>query len=174
MKNRIGIIVIIIIGFIVTRSIDAPKEPVLTKVAPIEELYTVTQIIDGDTITVSKNGTEEKVRLLGIDTPEVDASRGPVECFGKEASEKTTSLLAGQAVTLETDPTQTVRDKYERLLAYVYTSDGTFINKILVDGGFAREYTYDNPYTYQADFKASEKIARTKERGLWSAANCPN
>lgn len=173
MKKRISLIIIVVIGFIITRFLDAPTEPEPPTPEIRGELYTVTKIIDGDTITVQKDDTEEKVRLLGIDTPEVDESRGSVECFGKEASEKTSSLLSGQSVFLETDPTQTERDTYDRLVAYVYTADGTLINKILVEGGYATEFTYDIPYTYQADFKAAEKTARTEQRGLWSISTCP-
>jgi micrococcal nuclease len=174
MKKLTLLFVIIIVGLIATRFVDIPKEPVPTKTEAIGELYAVTHIIDGDTIIVDKDGKEEKVRLLGIDTPEVDETRGPVECFGKEASAKTDSLLAGQSVYLETDPSQAERDKYNRLLAYVYTQDGALVNKILVEGGYAREYTYDKPYTYQADFQVAEKSARDDKRGLWSKGNCPN
>lgn len=174
MKRRLGLIFIIIIGFIFTRLVNTPTVPEPSNLEVTGELYVVTQIIDGDTITVNKNGNEERVRLLGIDTPEVDVSRGPIECFGKEASDKTASLLTGQSVSLETDPTQAQRDTYGRLLAYVYTADGVLINKLLVEGGFAREYTYNIPYTYQADFKAAEKSARVAERGIWSRDNCPS
>jgi micrococcal nuclease len=173
MKKRIVLVLIILIGAVVTHFVQAPVAPESKPEESIGELYPVTHIIDGDTIIVRMGGVDEKVRLLGIDTPEVDESRGPVECYGKEASEKTTSLLEGQSVYLETDPTQAKRDSYDRLLAYVYTSDSTLINKILVEGGYAREYTYDEPYLFQADFKAAEKSARTKEQGLWSGINCP-
>ncbi len=174
MKRRLGLIVIIVIGFVITRLVNTPTEPEPSNPEIAGELYLVTNVIDGDTITVNKNGSKETVRLLGIDTPEVDISRGPVECFGKEASEKTASLLAGQSVSLETDPTQAQRDTYNRLLAYVYTADGALVNKLLIESGFAREYTYDKPYTYRADFQAAEKSARTEERGIWSKDHCPN
>lgn len=174
MKKRLIFAIILIAGFIISRFTHAPTAAPSPTSEEAAGLYEVTQIIDGDTITVTRDGAEEKVRLLGIDTPEVDETRGPVECFGKEASAKTTSLLTGESVSLETDPTQAERDKYGRLLAYVYTADGALVNKILVEGGYAREYTYDKPYTYQADFKAAEKTARAKESGLWSGDTCPN
>lgn len=173
MKKRLILVIIIIAGFIISRFTQAPTVAPSPAAEEAGGQYEVTQIIDGDTIIVTRDGTEEKVRFLGIDTPEVDETRGPVECFGKEASIKTTSLLAGESVSLETDPTQAQRDKYGRLLAYVYTADGALVNKILVEGGYAREYTYDKPYTYQADFQAAEKTARAKESGLWSSSNCP-
>jgi len=174
MKKRFILIAILVAGLIISRLTQAPTTPQAAPDAALGPLFSVTSIVDGDTIIVSKNGKEEKVRLLGIDTPEVDETRGPVECFGKEASEKTASLLTGQSVYLETDPTQAERDKYDRLLAYVYTQDGALVNKILVEGGYAREFTYDKPYTYQADFQVAEKSARDDKRGLWSKDNCPN
>jgi micrococcal nuclease len=172
MKKGLVFAIILLIGIIISRFTHAPTTPPPGP-ALVSQLYPVTHIIDGDTITITKDGAEEKVRLLGIDSPEVDTSRGPVECFGQEASEKTASLLTGQSVSLEIDPTQAQRDKYGRLLAYVYTADGTLINKILVEGGYAKEYTYDTPYTYKADFKAAEKTAQAGGRGLWSTSTCP-
>jgi len=135
--------------------------------------YPVIEVIDGDTIVVKKDNEEIIVRLLGIDTPEVDPSRGKVECYGKEASAETKRLLTGTSVTLETDPSQDMYDQYGRLLAYVSLSDTTLINKLLVESGYAREYTFDNEYLYQADFVAAEKVARENQRGLWSKENCP-
>jgi micrococcal nuclease len=173
MKKLLIFIIILIIGLAISKLTQAPTTSQTPQAAEMGPLFAVTDIIDGDTITVNKNGKEEKVRFLGIDTPEVDETRGPVECFGKEASEKTASLLTGQSVYLEADPSQTERDKYDRLLAYVYTTDKTLINKILVEGGYAKEYTYDKPYTYQADFQAAERSARNASSGLWSTSNCP-
>ncbi len=173
MKKRFFLVIVLLAGFFASQYVDTPTKTPSTPQQPTTELYPVVHIVDGDTIIVSKNGVEEKVRLLGIDTPEVDISRGPAECFGKEATEKTTSLLSGQSVSLESDPTQAERDTYNRLLAYVSLTDGTLINKILVEGGYAKEYTFDEAYTYQADFEAAEKSAQTQKRGLWSTDNCP-
>lgn len=134
--------------------------------------YPVTHVADGDTIEVQKDGESVKVRLIGINTPESVDPRRPVQCFGKEASARTHEILDGKSVALETDPTQDTYDKYGRLLAYVFLPDGTLVNEQLVTEGFAHEYTYDQPYTYQARFKTAEKAAREARRGLWSPDTC--
>ncbi len=136
-------------------------------------LYKVLRIVDGDTIAVEIDGKSESVRMIGIDTPEINDSRTGVQCFGKEASEETKSLLTGAKVRLEKDDSQGERDKYKRLLAYVFREDGVFITKKLVADGYAHEYTYDLPYKYQVQFKAAETAAREGEKGLWSPAACP-
>lgn len=139
---------------------------------PASDTYQVIKVVDGDTLVINKNGSSETVRLIGIDTPETVDPRKTVQCFGKEASDMTKSLLVGRQVRIETDPTQGERDKYDRLLAYVYRDDGLFINKYLIENGYAHEYTYRLPYRYQADFKAAQKIAQTEHRGLWAPDVC--
>jgi len=136
------------------------------------ELVKVTKIVDGDTIKVEINNQIETVRLIGIDTPETKDPRKTVQCFGKEASEKTKELLENKMVRLEADSTQTDRDKYGRLLRYIYLENGTFINKKLIEEGFAFEYTYQIPYLYQAEFKAAQKLAETNNLGLWNENSC--
>ncbi len=132
----------------------------------------VSSVIDGDTIKVVDNGVIENVRLLGIDTPETVDPRKPVQCFGKEASEKTKSILTGQFIRLEFDPTQGNKDTYGRLLRYVFLPGGTFINRFLVAEGYAHEYTYNTPYRYQKEFRAAEAAAREARLGLWNPATC--
>jgi len=132
-----------------------------------QTLYPVTGIIDGDTIRVRIQRTIVTVRLLGINTPETFDPRREVECFGPEASEKIKELLFNQKVFLKLNPKREVFDKYGRYLAYVYRSDGLFINEKLLSEGYAREYTYGKPYSFVTKFKALEKKARTEKRGLW-------
>lgn len=137
------------------------------------ESYPVTRVIDGDTIEVQRDGKKETVRLIGIDTPEVVDPRSPIECFGKQASEKARSLLIGQGVILKADTTQSDKDRYGRLLRYVYLVDGTFINDLLIREGYAHEYTYQNdPYIFQQQFKDAEKEAQENKRGLWAENAC--
>lgn len=133
---------------------------------------TVTRVVDGDTIIVSINGTTEKVRLIGVDTPETVDPRKPVQCFGNEASAFTKSLLTDESVHFESDPTQGDRDKYGRLLRYVFLSDGTLVNQQIIALGYGHEYTYRIPYKYQAKFKAAERIAREGKKGLWGPSAC--
>ncbi len=133
----------------------------------------VTRVVDGDTITGNYNGNKVTVRMIGVDTPETVDPRRAVQCFGKEASAKTTELLAGQTVILKSDPTQGDVDKYNRALRYVFLQDGTHINELLIREGYAHEYTYQSkPYHYQEEFKAAEKIAREQKRGLWADGVC--
>jgi micrococcal nuclease len=134
--------------------------------------YKVTKVVDGDTVDVEKNNESYRVRLIGINSPESVDPRREVECFGKEASEYMNDLALGEKVNLETDNTQTQYDKYGRLLAYVYLQDGQMLNRKMLADGYAYEYTYDNPYKYQKDFKEVEEFAKLSNRGLWSAQTC--
>jgi micrococcal nuclease len=126
--------------------------------------FTVTKIIDGDTIQV--NGIL-KVRYIGIDTPEtVDPKRG-VGCFGKEASAKNSELVLGKIITMEKDVNET--DRFGRLLRYVYIN-GVMINNELVRLGYAKAATFPPDVKYQSQFSESEKYARENKLGLWG--NC--
>lgn len=136
------------------------------------QYYAVTSVVDGDTIKVNVNGTVETLRLIGMDTPETVDPRKPVQCFGKEASNKAKELLVGTKVRMEKDPTQGELDKYGRTLAYIYREDGLFYNKYMIEQGYAHEYTYNTPYKYQAEFKAAQKSAQENLRGLWSPTTC--
>ncbi|MGA7499502.1 MAG: thermonuclease family protein [Isosphaeraceae bacterium] len=96
----------------------------------------VVRVIDGDTIVVQVNGHPETVRLIGVDTPEPKDPRKPVEYFGKEASRFTVSLVKDQRVRLEIQTSPTSRDKYGRLLAYVFRqSDNLLVNKEIIRQG---------------------------------------
>lgn len=134
--------------------------------------YPVVKVIDGDTVRVLIDGHEETLRLIGINTPETVDPRRPVQCFGKEASEKAKEILSGSHILLEGDPTQGERDKYGRLLRYVLLPDGTNFNRKMIEEGYAYEYTYDVPYRYQTEFKEAERNAREGRRGLWSKETC--
>lgn len=135
-------------------------------------LAVITRIIDGDTLVVSLGSKEEKVRLIGVNTPETVDPRREVECFGKEAKEYLVKLLFGKNVRLEADASQQERDRYGRLLRYVFLEDGLFINQVLIQSGYAYEYTYDLPYQYQSEFKKAETDARRRGLGLWNENSC--
>lgn len=154
---------------------DIPPEPETSTEAETTEtkpLYPVLRVIDGDTIVVDQAGVSETVRLIGIDTPETVHPSKPVQCFGTEAAKMTKSWLTDRRVSLEFDPGEGERDKYHRLLAYVYRDDGLFVNLELIRQGYAFEYTYDLPYLHQAEFKEAEAAARAGQAGLWSSAAC--
>jgi len=136
-----------------------------------ERTVPVKRVVDGDTFAYLKNGVEMKVRLLGINTPETVDPRKPVECFGKEASDEAKSLLSGRSVRLVTDPTANNRDMYGRELRYVYLPDGTFVNRFLVENGYAQA-TPDYVFQYKELFVNLEKEARIAEKGLWNPQAC--
>ena len=134
---------------------------------------TVMHDIDGDTIDVRLGGRTERVRLLGIDTPETKDPRRPVQCFGKEASDHTAELLPkGTVVRLERDVE--ARDRYGRLLAYVFRAgDGLFVNLDLVSGGFASVYTFPPNVAHADELRAAAARARTAGAGLWGRCGGP-
>src|SRR3989344_5947281 len=125
----------------------------------------VTRVIDGDTIDIEGG---QKVRYIGIDTPETVDPRKPVQCFGVEASNKNKELVSGKRVRLEKDVSET--DKYGRLLRYIYIGD-TFVNLELVKQGFAYASTYPPDVKYQSQFTEAQRQAKEQNKGLWGS--CP-
>lgn len=183
LSSGIGAFIIVILGLLFTSetpSIEVVQNPSPSPTTtsrplaiPDTTVYVVSEVVDGDTIKVQKDGKTETVRLIGIDTPETVDPRKPVQCFGKEASAKTKELLLNKEVTLESDPSQDAVDKYGRTLAYIYLQDGTNVNLLLVAEGYATEYTYDsNPYRYQKEFLEAQQTARSQEKGFWAANTC--
>jgi micrococcal nuclease len=136
---------------------------------------TVTTVIDGDTIDVEIGGRTERVRLIGIDTPETKKPDSPVECFGPEASTFTASLLpTGTEVLIERDIVG--RDDYGRLLGYVHLvgADGratTFVNLEIVEQGYAGPLTIEPNITFARDFAAAAHRAERADLGLWAACS---
>ena len=129
----------------------------------------IERVVDGDTVVVDLASGEETVRLIGIDTPESVDPRQPVECFGKEASARTAELLpAGTRVRLVRDVEP--RDRYDRLLAYVYRlPDELFVNLSLAVDGYAVPLTYPPNVAHTDEIVAAARAAREAGRGLWSA-----
>lgn len=130
----------------------------------------VVRVIDGDTIVVAIDGLEYRVRYTGIDTPETVDPRKPVECYGREASQRNRELVEGRTVELEKDVSET--DQYDRLLRYVWV-DGEMVNAVLVDEGYAMVVTYPPDVKYQELFLELQRQARAEGRGLWSVCLTP-
>lgn len=151
----------------VTESKPVEVVPVVEEAKKAEETYEVVKVVDGDTLSLNMNGKTEVLRLIGMDTPETVDPRKPVQCFAQEASAKAKETLTGKKVRIEADPSQGERDKYNRLLRYIFLEDGTFYNKMMIEEGFAHEYTYNTPYKYQSEFKEAETKAREGKRGFW-------
>lgn len=141
------------------------KKPVdkIVLVGTLEgERATVTRVIDGDTIEVEINGRREEVRYIGINTPE------SYQPFGAEATAKNQELVAGKEVRLVKDVSE--RDKYGRLLRYVYVGD-LFVNAELVKQGYANASAYPPDVKYSELFKNLEREAREANRGLWALSS---
>jgi micrococcal nuclease len=128
----------------------------------------VLRVVDGDTILVALGGAKERVRYIGMDTPETVKPRAPVECFGKKASAENRRLVAGRDVRLVSDAE--ARDRYGRMLAYVYrASDGLFVNAELVRRGYATPLSIAPNVRHASRFRELAREARRARRGLWSA-----
>jgi micrococcal nuclease len=127
----------------------------------------VLRVVDGDTIQVRLAGAKERVRFIGVDTPETVKPNTPVQCFGRAASAETHRLLDGRTVRLVSDVE--ARDRYGRLLAYVYrVGDGLFVNAELARRGFARQMTIPPNVRFAGRFAALVREARLTRAGLWS------
>jgi micrococcal nuclease len=133
-------------------------------------LYQVSQFVDGDTITVNMNGKTEKIRMVGVDTPETHKPNTPVQCYGPAAAAFTKNTLGTQKFRLEADPRSTNRDRYDRLLRYVYLTDGRNFNQLLIEQGYGFYYPYF-PFTKSTEFAATQKKAQDAHRGLWGNCN---
>ena len=159
----------------VSTTTTAPTETITTTtppttsttraVPPGTERVTLASVTDGDTVRVRlADGTIEKVRLIGINTPEIG------ECFADEATEAITVLLIGEQFTMTSDVSD--RDRYDRLLRYLWLDDGTFVNESLVADGFALARDYPPDTTYTARLAAAQQRAETSGVGLWAPDAC--
>jgi len=134
----------------------------------IPEKRLVIRVIDGDTIVVSPN---EKVRLIGVDTPETVHPNKVVQCFGKDAKEFTRTMVERKSIHLVFDESNRGRnhkDRYGRTLAYVYFDDGTMLNAELIRRGYAHAYTRF-PFRYILEFREMARQARRESAGLWAS-----
>jgi len=165
--RHVGCGVVVSLTVLVSAGVGAPAAQALTLRG------TVSEVVDGDTIKVISRGFETPVRLIGIDTPETRHPFKPVQCFGPAASARAKRLLPeGQRVRLVTDPTQDARDRYGRLLAYVYkpgrSAAGGSVNFSLVRTGHAKAYVYGGVrFQYAVPFLRAHSRARKAKIGLW-------
>jgi micrococcal nuclease len=129
------------------------------------EIYKVKRVIDGDTLLLI-NG--ERVRLIGVDTPETKHPQKPVQYFGREAYLFTKQMVDGKEARFEFERQK--RDRYGRLLAYVYLLDGTFLNAEIIKQGYGFAYTRF-PFKYMEEFRRYEREAKENRRGLWGQSD---
>lgn len=138
-----------------------------------QPFYDVVKITDGDTIKVMIDGKIETVRLANMNTPESVDPRRPVECLGKEASAKMAELVTGKKVSLEPDTTQANKDRYERLLRFVFLEDGTDVGLEMIRQGYAQSSPYGKtPHIYLQEYIKAQKTAQNNEVGLWDPNSC--
>jgi micrococcal nuclease len=126
----------------------------------------VTEVVDGDTIHVLLDGRTERIRLIGMDAPEIEHPPQPAECFGDASAAFAARALRGASVRIEFDVER--RDRFDRLLAYVFRGDELF-NATLVSRGFAIERAYPPNLAHQEELRLAETDARRNRRGLWGA-----
>ena len=165
-RYAVSIIALIAASLIINFSRHANLTTLFHNRSP-HNYYTVSRVVDGDTIELS-NG--ETVRYIGIDTPEIRERSGSIwvykpRPYAEEAKEFNRKLVDGKSVRLEFDVQK--KDKYKRLLAYVYTSD-KMVNLEMVKEGYAMIYTYPPNVKYSEKFLEAQKEARDNKRGLWS------
>jgi len=158
-------IVILLAGYFANTYVEPPPQ-VAGTVSP--GYYRVTKVEDGDTITVDMDGTQERVRLIGVDTPETQDPRKPVQCYGRVASNFTKELIGNQNVRLESDPLSDNRDRYNRLLRYVYLSDGRLVQAEIIRQGYGFAYT-SFPFTKSDEFLSFQRVAIDQNLGLWNS-----
>ena len=161
---------LVLYGLYTVQSIGGPQTATTVLGQNTPGLYAVTEFVDGDTIAVNMSGKTEKVRFIGIDTPETHKPNTPVQCFGPEASDFTKQTIGSQRVRLVSDPKSTDRDRYNRLLRYVYLADGSNLNKKIIQTGHGFYYPYF-PFTESDAFAAAQVEAQTHQRGVWSACS---
>lgn len=165
-SNIVALVVAVFLGLIVGYYL--PHQPNNIDLSKSEgQLCQVIKVIDGDTIKARIGGKVEKVRLLGINTPEVNSSYRRQECFGPEASAEARKLLDGKKVYILPDPEAPNRGKYNRLLRYVFLPNGEFINADLIKDGYAFAYIYQ-PIQFMDYFGSLEQKARKSRLGVWS------
>ena len=162
-KNPLIAIIVLLSLFSARYIADYIKQPASAKKSATGYVFFVKRVIDGDTIVLS---TGERVRYIGINTPEIHHPRKGIEYYGPEAADFNKRLVLGKKVKLEFDAERL--DRYGRTLAYVYLEDGTFVNAELLRQGYARTMTIRPNIKYADLFKRLQEEARRQKRGMWA------
>ena len=156
---RAGVALVLLPVFLGSTALGAPTAAAAPPTVPVKK------VVDGDTLDVRIGGRTERVRVIGVDTPEVG------ECYATEATRRLTALIAKRQVRLVADKTQPDRDRYKRLLRHVVLADGRSAAPLLIGGGFGWEFTYGKAYAGRAAFVRAESAAVKAKAGLWRG--CP-
>lgn len=166
LKRLLAAAIVLLLAYVISHlGYDLGTGTAQSPVAPGH--YRVVNVADGDTFSVSMNGIEERVRLVGVDTPETHHPSKGEQCFGADASNFTKGLIAGKSVRLEADTQQPNRDRYSRLLRYVYLEDGRELNELLVREGYALATDFNT--SKKQLFKDLQDKAKNERKGLWGS-----
>lgn len=152
-----------------TNTGDTSPKTQSSVINPEDYWHKVTKVVDGDTVKALVDGQEQTIRIIGINTPESTIEH---ECYGEESSAKAKEFLTGKWIQLKADNTQDNKDKYGRLLRYVYFDSGTDFGKRMIEEGYAYEYTYDKPYQHRSDYITTQAYSKGRSFGLWSVNTC--
>lgn len=160
------------VALVSTAGCTPQERPAETQtVVAAAEAAEVVAVVDGDTIDVTTaTGDTARVRLIGIDAPEIGRDGDPGECYATEARDFLDELLHGRTVELQSDNTQADTDKYGRLLRHVAV-DGRSAAVLALEAGTGHEYTYDVPYIGQREHRDAEQVATTAGAGLWTVCD---
>jgi len=173
-KSQFSLVLLAIVGFLAGCESEKPssnsseakfKSEIITPIQSLHGPYRVSKVTDGDTIHVIRNGLDVKIRIIGINTPEV---YGSVQCYGPKASEFAKANFFNSSVYLEYDKTQSTLDRYGRVLAHVWTSEKKLYAAEAIRFGYGVEATYAGVYHHRALFQANQELARSEGSGLWS------
>ena len=143
-----------------------PDGPAPTASVAAGDPVKVVSVPDGDTIVVRVGEGTERVRVIGLDTPQL----GSQACSGVGAAREARGRGRRGPGALSADPTQDDRDRYGRVLRHVTMADGRSMAQVLIAGGFGREYTYDRPYAGRAEHRSAQAAARQGRLGIWGPA----
>ena len=170
MRRLVRIVAVVVILLALGQWTKDTGEPGDRRGAYEGERGKIVRVVDGDTVRVRlQTGGEVTVRLIGIDTPETKRPGTPVECGGPAATANLERLARGR-ITLDTDESQDVTDRYERLLAYVTNRQGVDLATAQLRAGWASTYVYDNqPFQRYGTYKSAQAAARAGDHGVWAA-----
>ena len=167
-QGRVALALLILVILLVVASQSGWLGKKTNFVAADLGFYKVASFVDGDTLVVDMNGAQETIRFIGVDTPETHKPNTPVQCYGSEAADYTKQLIGKNPVRLQADPLDTNRDRYGRLLRYIYLPDGRLIEEELIKNGYGFAYT-SFPFEKKMRFSELERVAKEDKVGLWSA-----
>lgn len=156
-----------LVAIITVAALNLPHVHLQLPSPPQPGYYKVTEFVDGDTLKVNMNGKVETIRFVGVDTPETHDPRKEVQCYGIRAAAFTKDLIGSNNIRLEADPLSTNRDRYDRLLRYIYLPNGTLVNAEIIKQGYGFAYV-SFPFTKSDEFKQYQQTAMNGKLGLWN------